>query len=87
MKPPPTQDILKKLTLRHINRFKNRIAFATDQKRPGGPVKSSIRVDECEYYLKLWESILAKECEWDRLSNLEKSEVRQSIASGEAADL
>ena len=64
----------------HVNRYRYRLQLA----KAGG---RHVREDECQYYLKLWESI-ADKCEahenaWDYLTRPEKLEVRDAIDGGE----
>ncbi len=78
----PTPEVLKKLTDKHIKRFEDRIKASRDPKS-----LRAIRERECLYYLGLWQSIAHKRYEWDKMSDIEKKEVREAIASGEANGL
>jgi hypothetical protein len=66
---------LKRLARIHINRYERRL----DAARHGA---SGVRVDECEAYLALWQSIDSKG-EYALLNSQERLEVQEAVESGE----
>jgi hypothetical protein len=69
--PEPTTTAIKDLAVIHILRYSSRL----EQAKQGTP---GYNLQDCRYYLGLWESIREKNYEWDDLSPEEQSEVRDA---------
>jgi hypothetical protein len=66
-----TAETLTRLSFENIRMFESRIKAGKE----GHP---NVRVDECERYLSIWQSIKQKG-EWDKLTKIERMEVMDAL--------
>ena len=68
---PPTSDQTRPLVQLHLNRY----GLRHQRYLAGNPGYTA----ENALYLKLWEGIQKKDCDWTKLSAAERAEVREAL--------
>ena len=64
--------LINELAIKHINRYEGLIKFSKSG-------RAGIREEECNYYLKIWKSILQKGCDYISLNSEEQYEVHAAL--------